>query len=518
MKKLGPIIEAYLLLTLIAAASMSPLAYMPFMLMLLLINGYFLIAHPRPGLRLTTTLLSLLLIPCALTSTLGAIPAALVIIPAIPFLDSSIRLYARSRTLPVSTNRRRPTSTAIMLGSALGLSLLISIALTNQALTYACSLLIAYFVILIGFILWRHPAAPFSLSSCRIRVVAGDTATAKISVTATGRLSSLASLNTTLPWIRLSPGVPQLIRHSADYNVTITPPLAGPARPGITVRMTDPWGLIKNTQILKPLDIFVIPRAAYAAWLARKYLEQSTAGTAAVSSRIPIPEKYRGMIKGVEYHSSRMYQPGDRMKDIDWKHSIKFHELITKEFLEGSERTAIIAANLDARDAEQADILAYSLITSALTMAVERIPTALSVYSHSGVVQVTKAENPRYALIRALNLVKAISIHQSSQRYLASPDIPRLGRLISQVGNVESAPAHKLLGLLHAEYDALRQSASNHPAAVALEQVACRVSAPAIIAVLSLSADDNEALAVALYRLKRKGYDYVFLDRPGLKR
>ncbi len=515
MKNLGGITEAYLLLILIAAASMSPLAYMSSMVILLLIDVYFLIAPPRPGLRFTATLLSLLLAPCALTSTLGALPAALIIIPAIPFLDSNIRSYAKTRTLPVSTKHRRPTSTAIVLGTALVLSLLLSMAFANQALTYACSLLIAYLAVLIGFILWRNPAAPFSVSSSRIRIVAGDTATTKISVTASGRLSVLASLGTALPWIRLRPSVSQLIKQGADYDVTITPPLSGPTRPGITVRMTDPWGLIKRTQVLKPLDIFVIPRAAYAAWLARKYLKQSTAGTAAVSSRIPIPEKYRGMIKGVEYRSSRMYQPGDRMKDIDWKHSVKFHELITKEHLEGSERTAIIAANLDAQDAEQADILAYSLITSALTMAIERIPTALSVYNHSGVVEVTKAENPRYALIRALNLAKGISMHQSSKRYLASPDISRLRRLMSQVKNVESAPAQKLMGILHTEYDALQQSASAHPATAALGEVARYVSAPAVIAVLSLSADDNEALAVALHGLKRKGYDHFFVDRPG---
>jgi hypothetical protein len=515
MKNLAAITEAYLLLILIAAASMSLQTYMPSMVILLLIGICFLIAPPRPGLRLTTTLLSLLLIPCALTSTLEALPAALVTIPAIPFLDSNVRSYAKSRTLPVSTKHRRPTSTAIVLGTALVLSLLLSMALTNQALTYASSFLIVYLAVLIGFILWRNPTAPFSVSSSHIRVIAGDVATTKISVTANGRLSSLASLGTALPWIRLSPSVSQLIKQGADYNVTITPPLAGPTRPGITLRITDPWGLIKTTQILKPLEIFVIPRAAYAAWLARKYLKQSTAGTAAVSSLLPIPEKYRGMMKGIEYHSSRPYQPGDRMKDIDWKHSVKFHELITKEFLEGSERTAIIAANLDAQDAEQADILAYSLITSALTMAIERIPTALSVYSHNGVVEVTKAENPRYALIRALNLAKGISIHQSSKRYLASPDISRLRRLISQVKHVESAPAQKLMGLLHTEYDALQQAASTHPATAALGEVARYVSAPAIIAVLSLSADDNEALAVALHGLKRKGYDHFFVNRPG---
>ena len=295
-------------------------------------------------------------------------------------------------------------------------------------------------------------------------------------------------------------------------DATITPPLSGPGRPQLTACVIDSWGLMQTTQIVEPLELHVVPKARYAAWLAKKYLENATSGVTGASNAQNIPEKYRGRMKGVEYQESRQYQPGDRLKDIDWKQSLKLREIITKEFREGSERTAVVVANLDAPNAEQADTLAYNLIASVLTMAMESIPVALAVYNHNGLIEVTRPQNPRFALIKALNLADDIAIYEPGKRFLAPPDLPRLRSTLSRLKNLDAEPARKLSQMLNAEFSALKSSASDHPATAALNEVSRYISPPALIAVLSLSADDIEAFAVTLDGLKKRGYDSFMIE------
>ena len=518
MKYLSRISRIYLILALATAASTSPAVYLPLAVLLLLFNVYSLFASATPNLKTSITLLTMLILPLALETILGALPAAFIILPAIPLFDSEIREAARTRALQTSSGRRKPTLIAISLTSILMLIFILSFILVNRTLLYTSSILMAYCLGIAAFILWKIPPSPLEISPTHIRIVAGNTSTVDLPLHIRSNLSVLLSLETSHPWIHISPSGLKPAQYHTGYQVAITPPLSGPGRPALLACITDPWGLIKTTQTLEPLDLYVIPRAKYAAWLAKKYLEQASSGAAAISSAIAIPEKFKGITRGVEYKESRPYQPGDRLKDIDWKHSIKLHEIITKEFLEGSERMAVIAANLDARNPEQADSIAYKFITSVLTMAIECIPTALAIYNHSGIIKITKPENPRYALLRALNLTKDISIYKSSKRYLSPPDLPRVRRTISQLKNLESEPAQKLTEILSTEYKTLQYAALNHPATLAIGEASKHISPPALIAVISLSTDDTEAFAVTLDGLKRRGYDYVFVNRPDLNR
>ena len=56
-------------------------------------------------------------------------------------------------------------------------------------------------------------------------------------------------------------------------------------------------------------------------------------------------------------------------------------ELIVKEFAGAQGQTGIIVADLTAKDLEDADILAYNFVMSALTLATESLPSALAVYN-----------------------------------------------------------------------------------------------------------------------------------------
>ena len=89
---------------------------------------------------------------------------------------------------------------------------------------------------------------------------------------------------------------------------------------------------------------------------------------------------------GKEYFASRNYLPGDPLKNIDWKHTLKLNELIVKEYIETGGQAAVLAVNLSVNSAEEADKIALNLITAALTFAQEAIPAALAVYNHQKVV------------------------------------------------------------------------------------------------------------------------------------
>ena len=501
-----------MLLALVTAAVLCPAAYLPLAIALLLFHAYALFMPPKPGFRLPITLLTLLVLPLTLEPNIGALPAAAMIVLAIPLLNSEMREAAQTRSLPKSSKRRRPTSTVIIMACALLFAFILSFVLETRALTYTSSILLAYLAIIAAFIIWKIPASPLETSSINMKIVAGDTSQVNLPIKIKSKLPVLLLLETGYPWIHLHPRGLRPVEALTSCDVTITPPLSGPSHPALTASVTDQWGLIQTTQILEPVELHVTPKARYAAWLAKKYLEKATVGAAGTSTAQNIPEKYKDRMKGIEYQESRQYQPGDRLKDIDWKQSLKLREIITKEFLEGSGRTAVIVANLDAPNPEQADTLAYNLIASVLTMAMESIPIALAVYNHDGLIEVTKPENPRFALIKALNLTKNIAIYEPGKRFLAPPDLPRLRSTLSKLKNMDAEPARKLTKILNAEFAALKSAASDHPATSALKKVSQYVPPPALIAVLSRSADDTEAFAVTLDGLKKRGYESFLIE------
>ncbi len=67
-------------------------------------------------------------------------------------------------------------------------------------------------------------------------------------------------------------------------------------------------------------------------------------------------------------------------------------ELIVKEFAGAQGQVGIIVADLTAKDAEDADKLAYNFVMSALTLATEALPSALAVYNRNEVLAVTTAD------------------------------------------------------------------------------------------------------------------------------
>jgi uncharacterized protein (DUF58 family) len=136
------------------------------------------------------------------------------------------------------------------------------------------------------------------------------------------------------------------------------------------------------------------------------------------------------LIRGVEYLRHRQYQPGDRLKDLDWRHTAKFREPIVKEYSEPQAGGTIILMNLIAGDAEEADWLGYHLVTSALTIAQQDMPSVLAAYDHQEAVLVTGPLHPREILKHALRVSDEIALVNREERLLAPPNLLRLRRSV----------------------------------------------------------------------------------------
>jgi uncharacterized protein (DUF58 family) len=204
-----------------------------------------------------------------------------------------------------------------------------------------------------------------------------------------------------------------------------------------------------------------------------------------------------------------MFQAGDKLRDVDWKHSVRLNELVSKEFADFQGQPAIIAANLTVKDAEEADVLVSNFVMTALTLANESLTTALAVYNYKEVFAVSRHVNPREALKKTLKLSEKITHMEPAERFLQSTEAWRLKRTMSQLGQADVEASQRLLGMLQLEYQAHQQETANNPAIRALSKVTEHIPPPAIITVVPSSGQDAEGLAMVLEKLEKKGYTAV---------
>jgi hypothetical protein len=216
--------------------------------------------------------------------------------------------------------------------------------------------------------------------------------------------------------------------------------------------------------------------------------------------------------RGIEYLESRTYQPGDKLRDIDWKHTLKMSQLIVREYQEAGEQTAIIAVNLSVADAEAADNLAFNLITVALTMARENIPTALAAYNHQSVVLNTGIIEPLEMLRHALSLLREITVVKFADRHLEPIDIAKIRRNIRQLQQTESEPARRLLDILNFEHHSIKEAAKSHPATLALAAATRQVSSPSVILLVSQLNHDAEAILVTAEKLAKRRFTTIPIE------
>jgi len=515
--------QIYILVALLATTALSAPPYSILTLALLLATLLIIWRSFPARYSIFANVATIFLLPLALepllsylTYTTGAqlliirILEIIAILPVIYLLDFSLRQNTQ-HVLTTFTGEnpkgRYITNTARTLLAAPFAMLLVSLILDNLTLLFTAVMFALYLLATFIRVFLVIPRAPLEVSTLRKRIIAGDTTDISLYVTSKSSVELISLFNPADPWVKVKPQKATLNRGKVEINLSITPPLAGSSRPQLQTSATDTRGLIQINQLLEPADLHVIPRAKYAEWLALKYLEQ--AGGWAEATVPSIPKTLPVTKWGKEYFASRNYLPGDPLKNIDWKHTLKLNELIVKEYIEAGGQAAVLAVNLSVNNAEEADKIALNLITTALTFAQESIPTALAVYNHQRVILTTAVIDPREVLKQTFSLVKDITTVEIPRHLLQLPDLGKLKRNISQLKQATSEPAQRLLSLLNFEYQATEKAAINHPATLALSQATERIPPPATVVFISQWNHDAEALLVITEKLSRRAFTTI---------
>ena len=513
----------YVIAALVAAGIFAPLIYAPVPWLMLLAYLY-LEFYPSPVndrslLKVPFHLILALSLPLFFQPLLGVWFSPLLTLPILPLLDRSLRQFASNPESgsagKTSPPNKKPTGLTRSLALSLGLVALLAWALSSWNLLLSVTLITAYLTGLIVLIILREgrrtihqSPVPVSAEVVRHRIVAGNFLQAPVRLVNRSLLAGHLRLFSPYPWLSVFPS--RLVLNKPDFEIeaSLTPPLAGPAAVALNAAFIDPWGLIRFDFTLGVMEMLVIPRARYAEWLARKYLAASRGGSQEAVTGVT-SSAHRASRRGIEFYGIRPYQPGDSSRTIDWKHTSKLHQIVVKEFLDTSVECAVLAVNLSVTDEEDRDRVASDLITTALTLAGENIPSALAAYNHRGVVRTTRLLDPRQALIEALSLTREVTVSLNPRRYLAVPDVGRLRANLSRLSQSGHGPASRLAELLQLEYTALAGEARQNPATAALTTVLAGVKGK--VNVLVVSARNHDATALAFNKYALEGRSYRFL-------
>ena len=521
MIRLSPrlLCQIYGILVLLAATITSGAPYFMLALTLLLVMLFIALRPLSARYNVVIIVVTLFLLPLVITPmlnrllglplTVGQIVSAVSVLPIIYLLDSELKQTAQQMRdfNRLRTEGRHTTTLFRTFFTAMLVMLPVSIILGNPALLFTGIIFALYLLGVLIRILFTVPRFPLDAISIEKRVITGTTVNISLDIVSRASVGIQGVITPVDSWVKIMPQEFILNGTQTSLDIIAAPPLAGPVRPQFRTSVVDPRGFIQINQQLEPVELSVIPRARYAEWLVMKYLEQTGDGVITATRLAP---KATVMPKGgVEYHDSRSYQPGDRLKDVDWKHTIKLSKLIVKEYVEAGERAVIIAVNLSVTDAEEADKLAFKLLTVALTLAREGIPAALAAYNYQRVVLTTAVTNPREILKRTLSLVKDIAPAEFVHRCLKSPDIAKLRRNIIHLKQSEAEPARRLLEMLNFECRAMEEAARTHPATVAISMVSEHAPTPAMIILLSRLNHDTEAIAVTTERLSKREFTII---------
>jgi len=335
------------------------------------------------------------------------------------------------------------------------------------------------------------------------RVLAGETVDVTVSLSAQTRGPLSIAFEDPIPLTSISP-TSATLTGPMQVHVRHTATLAGPSTLRCRVRAIDPWGLTSVCAEADLVHVRVIPKAVYAAWLARRYLQEAQRGALAPVTVSDSPQ-HGSVRRGLEYVGARPYEPGDGLKDLFWKHTLKLQQYIVKERRDDWGTPVLIAANLATGTPEDADRLAYELLTSTLTLAQEGVPLSFAAYTDAEVVRVSPPLSPRPAVMAALELIERICIVPQPLRILESPQVLRLRRMISRLLETPSVPATRLARILTFEYRALEVRARAHPATHAIRRALAEQAPPITLLILSASQADTDVLDLTLERLRPLG-------------
>ncbi|MFC2002730.1 DUF58 domain-containing protein [Chloroflexota bacterium] len=499
------ILRIYVAIALVIAAVFSPLALS--LVSILLFLWYLYVWRWRIGAitHLLTEYFMFFAVALLFTPQVGPFFSLLISLPVLLLVNRSLEENAELLTYQDTRYTRQPTKIfltllliAVLVLGAAGLVGSLSLLLSGATI-------IGYFGVLVAVVLRRLSSEPVLAEQLKQRMVAGSRAHLDIKLTVRTKTGGLLFVESPYEWVKVEPNILSLKQNELVVKVFLSPSLSGPSIIKLKGQAVDRWGLIQVDFELESVRLYVIPRARYASWLARRYLAQTKPGALPQISNIGALRPIYGLRRGVEYYGSQLYQPGDSLKNIDWKHSLKYNELISKEFADFHGQPAVVLINLAVSNAEEADKLSYNIVVTAISLAQESIPAALAAYDHES-VKITTPMLQSQALVRkSLQVAQEMVAFISPVRYLNPPDVDRLRANISRIRFVESKASNVLGQLLQREYNNLNYNAKLNPVTKALTDVFGKVDKQSNIIIISHRNHDAEALAFNTFSFTRKG-------------
>jgi len=294
-------------------------------------------------------------------------------------------------------------------------------------------------------------------------------------------------------------------------GVSFTPLLGGPTNVVMSVSVTDACGLIHLGQSLDVAHLNVVPRARVARWAAEQFLEHREGG---LDFGRTVSGQVAGFLAGqagVEYLSSRMYQPGDSLLSVDWKHTARLQSLVVKTFDDGARSAGMLLVNLSATSVDEADRLVYEFLSAALTVASMSHRASLAVYDDSGDGHLSPVLDG-YRLVKEVLAscadVRVVPAWRRELRPLSAQDMQvREGR----VRRVDGDEAPRLARLLALRQTSMRPHIEGAPASTLLRDATHRYR-PAWCIAISAMHSDAEAVMTGLQRIARDGIRAKMID------
>ncbi|MBI4303761.1 MAG: DUF58 domain-containing protein [Chloroflexi bacterium] len=498
-------LRTYGAIVLVVATALSPLALSFLPILILLWYLYLWRWKTTPVIHLLTDYFLFFAASLMLAKPAGTFLSLLIAVPILLLVTTRLEDTAATLKHRAGQYSRRPTAVAITLAIIAVFLLTISLMFGSLPLTLGSLAAMAY-VAMLMVVAWRGLATrPVEVVPAQQRMVAGTEAQLNIALGVKTRVGGLLFLESPYEWLKVSPDVLPLKADNLKTKVSLSPELSGPSTIKLRGYAIDRWGLVQTGFEIEAIQLYVVPRARYATWLVERYMATSRAGNLPLVSNVGTIKPLHGLRRGVEYYGSQLYQPGDSLKNIDWKHSLQYDKLITKEFAEFQGMSAVVLVNLVVCDATEADKLAYKLLTTSLSLAQETIPAALAVYNHEEVVLTTAVLPPSRLLLTSLQVARKIVIVGKPTRYLSPPDMARLWANIRRLKSVQSQPAEALTQLLKVEWANLSRQSVLNPVTKALAQVFAKVDRQSNVVIVSQHNHDTEALEFSTFSLRQKG-------------
>ena len=496
------LIRLYVVLALGAAAVLSPFELSIIPVSFLGVFLFFTFWRSKPVANLSVDLYVFLSLPLIYELVVNQWASWIFALPLLVLLGKDMERVATDHEFKDSRRGWHPSRLLVTLVVLLLVSLGVSLLLGKWNAAIAVMCLMGYVAFLCARVIIKMPQTPLEAIREKHRVLADSELSFSVGIERKSKHARYLYIPLETEWAKVEPGKIFIASNNFELDVTVKPYLSGPSSVCVTGFIFDRYGLLQRSVDLELADLLVVPRAKYALWLAERYLATSGAGGVTPMVSVKAAAKLGSESRsGFEYIGNRLYQPGDSLKNIDWKHSSKLQEIVVKEFDDQQASAAVLLVNLVAGDADEADRLVYALVTTALTLADEGIPTSLAVYNQESVQTVTGSLEPRELVLRALELSRDVVIVEQARKYFQSTDPLRLRTNIRRLNMIDSDSVKKIIDLLDMEFQVLRDSVVSNPATIAFGKALGKTSRLPTVVFLSAMNHDEEAVQMAKYTL-----------------